>query len=75
MNASCVLYSFKIVFPTRQVLYTSALSVLKTTFHVRLNNALVIGEEIWYDRERTKEVCISIIQCHTAAAVLQSAVL
>ena len=36
---------------------------------------IVVGEEIWYDRERTKEVCISIIQCHTAAAVLQSAVL
>ena len=44
VNASCVLYSFERVFPTRQVLYTSALSVLKTTFHVRENIALVS----WY---------------------------
>ena len=28
-----MLYSFKIVFPTRQVLFTSAVAVVKPTFH------------------------------------------
>ena len=33
LNVSCMLYSFKIVFPTRQVLFTSAVAVVKPTFH------------------------------------------
>ena len=41
VNASCMLYSFKIVFPTRQVFSTSALSVVKPTFNVRQNNSIV----------------------------------
>ena len=41
INASCMLYSFKIVFPTRQVFSTSALSVVKPTFNVRQNNSIV----------------------------------
>ena len=36
-----MLYSFKIVFPTRQVFSTSALSVVKPTFNVRQNNSIV----------------------------------
>ena len=41
VNASCMLYSFKIVFPTRQVFSTSALSVVKPTYNVRQNNSIV----------------------------------
>ena len=35
LNASCMLYSFKIVSPTRQVLLTSAVAVVKPTFNAQ----------------------------------------
>ena len=41
LNASCMLYSFKIVSPTRQGLLTSALSATNTTFNAREANIAV----------------------------------
>ena len=41
MNASCMLYSFKIVSPMRQGLLTSALSATNTTFNAREANIAV----------------------------------
>ena len=43
MNASCMLYSFKIVSPMRQGLLTSALSATNTTFNAREANIAVAG--------------------------------
>ena len=43
MNASCMLYSFKIVSPMKQDLLTSALSVTNTTFNAREANIAVGG--------------------------------
>ena len=53
VNASCMLYSFKIVSPMRQGLLTSALSATNTTFNAReaniAVNAVNEGEQVlWH---------------------------